>query len=143
MRALGYVLVALALAGCGRAEGGEIATVNDEGTTVVAALGDSIHAGSPYWDPDPDVRRQIGEQLDPQSQWEYWAAQRDSSLRFRNGGVYGERTDQIAKPLERCAARRRRPRRPGRDQRHRAGKGRRGRGREPAGDGAARPANSA
>ncbi len=70
---------------------------------MVAALGDSINAGSPLWDPDPDVRRQIGEALDPESQWEHWAAVRDPSLRFRNCGVYGERTDQIAQRLHACA----------------------------------------
>ncbi len=95
--------MALVLAGCGRAQGGEIATVNRDGTIVVAALGDSINAGSPLWDPDPDVRRQIGEALDPESQWEHWAAVRDPSLRFRNCGVYGERTDQIAQRLDACA----------------------------------------
>ncbi|HWG56984.1 MAG TPA: GDSL-type esterase/lipase family protein [Gaiellaceae bacterium] len=85
-------------------DGGEVATVGAGDEILVAALGDSITAGSPYWDPDPDVRRQIGEDLDPQSQWEHWAAQRDDRLRFRNCGVYGERTDQIAERLERCAA---------------------------------------
>jgi lysophospholipase L1-like esterase len=104
MRVVGYVLLALVAAGCGRADGGEIATVNEEGQTVVAALGDSIHAGSPYWDPDPDVRARIGDDLDEQSQWEYWAARKDATLRFRNCGVYGERTDEIAARLERCAA---------------------------------------
>lgn len=101
-----YVLLALSLtaAGCGRAEGGEVAVVNRDGEIVVAALGDSIHAGSPYWDPDPDVRAQIGDDLDPQSQWEYWAAEADPRLTFRNCGVYGERTDEIAKRLARCAA---------------------------------------
>ena len=101
---LGYVLLTLVAAGCGRAEGGEIATVNEQGKTVVAALGDSIHAGSPYWDPDPEVREQIGDELDSQSQWEYWAARKDPSLSFRNCGVYGERTEEIAERLERCAA---------------------------------------
>ncbi len=99
-----YVLLALAAAGCGGSEGGEIETVSEEGPIVVAALGDSIHAGSPYWDPDPEVRAQIGDKLDEQSQWEYWAAKKDPRLRFRNCGVYGERTDQIAKRLEACAA---------------------------------------
>ena len=70
---------------------------------LVAALGDSIHAGSPYWDPDPDVRARIGDELDEQSQWEYWAARKDPRLRFRNCGVYGERTDEIAKRLRRAA----------------------------------------
>ena len=104
LRVHGYVLLALLAAGCGRVDGGEIATVNAEGEIVVAALGDSIHAGSPAWDPDPDVRARIGDALDPQSQWEYWAAQADPRLRFRNCGVYGERTDQIAERLEACAA---------------------------------------
>lgn len=103
-RSLLVLLAALLLSGCGRAEGGEIATVNREGTTVVAALGDSINAGSPLWDPDPDVRRQIGEELDPESQWEHWAALEHPELTFRNCGVYGERTDQIARRLDACAA---------------------------------------
>jgi len=98
-----YVLVALAAAGCGGTPGGEI-DKNGEGTIVVAALGDSINAGSPYWDPDPDVRAQIGDDVDEQSQWEYWAARKDERLRFRNCGVYGERTDEIAERLEACAA---------------------------------------
>ncbi len=78
--------------------------VNEEGTIVVAALGDSIHAGSPYWDPDPDVRATYGDDLDEQSQWEYWAARKDERLRFRNCGVWGERTDEIAARYDRCVA---------------------------------------
>jgi hypothetical protein len=87
-----YVLLALAAAGCGSHRGGEI-DKEGEGTIVVAALGDSIHAGSPSWDPDPDVRARIGDELDEHSQWEYWAARKDKRLRFRNCGVNGERTD--------------------------------------------------
>jgi lysophospholipase L1-like esterase len=98
-----YVHVALAAAGCGGIQGGEIDR-NGEGTIVVAALGDSITAGSPYWDPNPEVRAQIGDELDEQSQWEYWAARKDERLRFRNCGVYGERTDEIAERLEECVA---------------------------------------
>jgi len=64
--------------------------------TVVACLGDSITAGSPLWDPDPDVRARIGGALDERSQWEWWAAAHDATLELRNHGVYGERTDQIA-----------------------------------------------
>ena len=71
---------------------------------LVAALGDSIHAGSPYWDPDADVRARIGDELDEQSQWEYWAARKHPGLRFRNCGVYGERTDEIAKRFEACTS---------------------------------------
>ena len=66
---------------------------------MVAALGDSISAGSPLWDPDPAVRARIPAP-DERSQWEWWAAQRDSRLEFRNHGVYGERTDQIAARLD-------------------------------------------
>ncbi len=76
--------------------------MNEEGQIVVVALGDSIQAGSPYWDPDPAVRAQIAEKLDERSQWEYWAARADPRLRFRNCGVYGERTDEIAQRFERC-----------------------------------------
>jgi lysophospholipase L1-like esterase len=67
---------------------------------VIAALGDSITAGSPFWDPDPEVREEIGAALDERSQWEFWATRADPGLVFRNCGVYGERTDQIAKRLE-------------------------------------------
>jgi lysophospholipase L1-like esterase len=71
---------------------------------IVAALGDSITAGSPLWDPDPRVRASLGTTADERSQYEYWAAQRHPRLTFRNCGVYGERTDQIALRLEDCAA---------------------------------------
>jgi lysophospholipase L1-like esterase len=69
----------------------------------VAALGDSITAGSPLWDPDPAVREQIGEALDPESQYGHWAQLRLRGTRFRNCGVFGERTDEIAARLDRCA----------------------------------------
>jgi lysophospholipase L1-like esterase len=55
---------------------------------LVAALGDSITQGSPAY----DIRRGG----DETSQWEYWAASAEPQLRFRNFGVYGERTDEIA-----------------------------------------------
>jgi lysophospholipase L1-like esterase len=77
--------------------------VPGETGVVVAALGDSITAGSPLWDPEPAIREDLGAKADERSQYEYWAAQRDSRLTFRNCGVYGERTDQIALRLERCA----------------------------------------
>src|SRR5207244_30707 len=70
----------------------------------VAALGDSITAGSPLWDPDRAVQLRMAEQLNPQSQYEYWAERRlGPRVRFRNCGVFGERTDQIARRLTRCA----------------------------------------
>jgi len=70
---------------------------------IVACLGDSITAGSPLWDPEAAVRERIGAALDERSQWEYWAERAHADLRFRNCGVYGERTDEIAARLERCA----------------------------------------
>lgn len=77
--------------------------------TVIVCLGDSITAGSPLWDPDPDVRARIGAGLvgaglDERSQWEWWAARLDGTLDFRNHGVYGERTDEIAARLDAAAA---------------------------------------
>jgi lysophospholipase L1-like esterase len=71
---------------------------------IVACLGDSITAGSPYWDPDTGVRDQIGAELDERSQWEWWAARKHTELELRNCGVYGERTDEIAARLDACAA---------------------------------------
>jgi acyl-CoA thioesterase-1 len=71
---------------------------------IVACLGDSITAGSPFWDPDPLVRERIGADLDERSQWGWWASRRHPGVDFRNCGVYGERTDEIARRLERCAA---------------------------------------
>src|SRR3712207_28109 len=72
--------------------------------TVIAALGDSITAGSPYWDPDPIVRDRIGPDLDPDSQFPLWAEARlGRGYAVRNCGVFGERTDQIAARLDRCA----------------------------------------
>ena len=62
---------------------------------MVAALGDSITEGSPGY----DVR--LGG--DEESQWEHWAARADPTLHFRNCGVYGERTDEIAARLDGCA----------------------------------------
>jgi len=56
---------------------------------VVACLGDSITEGSPYW----DARRGSGEQ---EGQWEHWAALRHPGIAFRNHGIWGQRTDEIA-----------------------------------------------
>jgi lysophospholipase L1-like esterase len=66
---------------------------------VVACLGDSITAGSPYWDPDPEIRGRIGAPLDERSQWAWWAGRANPSLELRNFGVYGQRTDEIARRL--------------------------------------------
>lgn len=66
---------------------------------VVVTLGDSIIAGTPGWDPDPDVRRRQGAN-DERSQLQHWAGRRDPRLELRNHGVNGERTDEIAKRLD-------------------------------------------
>src|SRR2546423_993827 len=71
---------------------------------AVCALGDSITAGSPGYDPDPAERERYGFGNDPESQWEHWAALGDPRLQFRNHGIYGQRTDEIAARLDACAA---------------------------------------
>lgn len=122
MRHLCLALAALllALAGCGGGDSGnapvepDLAVPAPESSaqpgaerprrdTLVAALGDSITAGSPLWDPDPSIRAAIGSSLDPRSRYEYWLEQRRPGVRFRNCGVFGERTDEIAARLDGCA----------------------------------------
>jgi lysophospholipase L1-like esterase len=72
----------------------------DGSPILVAALGDSITAGSPCWDPDPKTRESIGSKLDERHQWGYWAQVAHPEIHVRNHGVYGERTDQIAARLD-------------------------------------------
>ena len=86
----------LVLAGCG-------ASSTSAPTTLVATLGDSITAGSPGYDPDPRMRETLGFGADEKSQWQYWAQKAHPGLRFRNCGVYGQRTDEIARRLDECA----------------------------------------
>lgn len=69
---------------------------------MVVALGDSISAGSPGWDPDPFVRARIAAPT-PESSWEHWVALAEPRLELRNCGVYGERTDEIARRLDGCS----------------------------------------
>jgi lysophospholipase L1-like esterase len=79
------------------------APVPRRGAPVIAAFGDSISAGAPLWDPDPAVRDQIRDALNPQSQYEYWAQARLSGrVRFRNCGVAGETVAQISKRFAPC-----------------------------------------
>ena len=65
---MAIVVLALLLANCG---GDEPAPAPDAGddSVLIAALGDSITAGSPLWDPDPAVRDRIGPALDARSQF--------------------------------------------------------------------------
>jgi lysophospholipase L1-like esterase len=99
-RVAAVLLVALAvlvLAGCG-------GSAEKRGRALVATLGDSITAGSPGYDPDPLMRDTLGFGADEKSQWQYWAQRDHPNLRFRNCGVYGERTEEIAARLKECAA---------------------------------------
>ncbi len=103
---VGLAALTLAVGACGEGEPGSASTSAEDpsgGTTMVAALGDSITAGSPLWDPDPVIRDRIGPALDQRSQFEYWAEADRPALGFRNCGVFGERTDQIADRLDSCA----------------------------------------
>jgi lysophospholipase L1-like esterase len=60
------------------------------GTRLVVALGDSITAGNPGGDET--------------SRWCWWAERAYAGLRFRNCGVAGERTDEIAARLDASVA---------------------------------------
>ena len=70
---------------------------------LVAALGDSITAGNPGYDPNPAARRQFDLGDDARSQWEHWAQRKYPDLEIRNCGGRGERTDEIVQRLEDCA----------------------------------------
>jgi lysophospholipase L1-like esterase len=67
---------------------------------VVTAVGDSITAGNPGWDPDPARRVLEDPGDDERSQYLYWAARKDPRISYRNHGVGGERTDEIRARLE-------------------------------------------
>ena len=96
-------LVAALVSGCVDADDPSATeSVERNGPTIVAALGDSITAGTPLWDPDPSVRSQIP-QPDARSQYGYWAERALPGTRFRNCGINGQRTDEIARRLEDCA----------------------------------------
>jgi lysophospholipase L1-like esterase len=100
--ATALLLALLAVPACG-GEDEPSRAPSPPGSTVVAALGDSITAGSPRWDPNPDVRKEIGSQLDSRSQYELWAERALPGTDFRNCGVSGQLTDEIARRLEDCA----------------------------------------
>jgi len=96
----GVLLVGvLALGACddGPPDPSTVTGTTTPATTLVAALGDSITAGNPLYDPA------FADAGDERSQWEYWAARRLPGTSFRNCGVSGERTDEIAQRLEDCA----------------------------------------
>jgi lysophospholipase L1-like esterase len=97
----GAIAVAIALGGCGSSSSKQNAASN-RGPVRVAALGDSITAGNPGYDPSPKARAALGFGHDPRSQYEYWARRDDPRLRFRNCGVFGQPTSQIATRLRSC-----------------------------------------
>ena len=70
---------------------------------LVVGLGDSITAGNPGWDPDPERRKLEHPGDDETSQYLYWASRVNPGMRFRNHGVGGERTDEIRSRLEEAA----------------------------------------
>jgi lysophospholipase L1-like esterase len=101
------VLAAAALlaGGCGSGEQESAAPPAPDGADdqlVVVALGDSITAGNPGFDPDPAQRRALGFGDDERSQYEYWAERANRRLEILNCGVFGERTDEIAARLGGC-----------------------------------------
>jgi lysophospholipase L1-like esterase len=100
MRALALLLLLVAvLAACG---GKTTSSTAPQKKILVAALGDSITSGSPGFNPSHGMAKLLGQGEVPKSQWEYWAQQKDPRLEFRNCGVFGERTDEIAKRLLSC-----------------------------------------
>ena len=99
-----FALIATLAAGCGSAEPRADGDAEfSEREVTVAALGDSITAGSPLYDPDPALREAFGLGSHPESQYEYWARQAAPQLEFVNCGKAGERTDEIALRLPECA----------------------------------------
>ena len=106
IRPLRIASVALVLAwgaGCG---GGDEPSADgpqpQAGRAVIAALGDSITAGAPLWDPDPSVRAQISDP-DRRSQYGYWAQRALPGTSFRNCGISGQTTAEIAARVDGCA----------------------------------------
>ena len=121
--ATALLLLGALAAGCGAGgnSGGSSSSAPPSGTAgrepraiardpaLVAALGDSITAGSPLWDPVPAFRERIaaptGMAPDERSQWGSWFERADlRRRRVRNCGIFGERTDEIAVRPADCAA---------------------------------------
>jgi lysophospholipase L1-like esterase len=101
-------LIGLAVATTGCGSGEATSSGLDADVYVVAALGDSITAGNPAYDPDPAQRSALGFGSDERSQYEYWAERAatpkggQTPFTFRNCGVFGERTDEVAQRLDGC-----------------------------------------
>ncbi len=69
---------------------------------MIAAVGDSITAGNPGFEPDPGLRTSLGFGDNPESQWEYWAQRKHPDLQIRNCGVRGQSTAQIIQRFDQC-----------------------------------------
>jgi lysophospholipase L1-like esterase len=87
------------LFGCGSGSGGETSGGDHR---LIAAIGDSITAGYPGYAPDRAQFDQEGVRRNPESQWEWWAQKEHPDLEFRNCGVRGQRTDEIAQRFDSC-----------------------------------------
>lgn len=92
------IVVVVILAACGSPR-----SAPTKPPVLVAALGDGVTAGAPGYYPDHGARRLLGFGDNPGSQWEYWAQKQHPGLTFRNCGIYGQRTDQLAARLTSCA----------------------------------------
>lgn len=92
------MLAILGLAACGSGEDSSLPAVeqDDRGKVVVAALGDSITAGTPFFDPLADAG-------DSSAPYTATAQRRNPGTEFRNCGANGEVTAVIAERLDDCA----------------------------------------
>ncbi len=100
-RLAALVVCAGLLGGCGASDGPEQPAPRDT-RPVIVALGDSLSAGYPGWDPDAEARRRLP-RVDERSQYEFWLQQRYPQFLIRNCGVSGQRTDQYQPRLRACA----------------------------------------
>ncbi len=101
-------LATIALAGCGErgeeeADASRAQAPARPGGIVIAALGDSITAGNPGYDPQPAARARLGFGDEERSSYEHWVTKANPRIELRNCGVFGERTDEIAARLQGCA----------------------------------------
>ncbi len=69
---------------------------------MIAAVGDSITAGNPGYEPNPGLRKTLGFGDNPESQWEYWAQRQYPDLQIRNCGVLGQSTHEIVQRFDQC-----------------------------------------
>lgn len=103
---LGLCVIVAVLVGCGgdpEEPPARPAQAPPPEANLVAALGDSITAGAPRWDPDPAVRSRLAPPLDRRSQYGYWIERAEPETRVRNCGVSGELTAEIEARLDGCA----------------------------------------